>query len=889
MTTLVLRGSGTPATTGTTWATVTNAVDGTPGTNPATYATMTNATASAVATIEVTGYGFSSSIATTDTLNSVSVSVRHLENNTARFTSVTYQAFDGATAIGTAQTATLSATAVNATAAFAATLTQLRSSTFKVRVTITGAASTQSRVFSLDHIDVTADYTIVPPAITQAAYRFYADGTETGSTALAGQDTSYTADTSAGDVNLQVRARLQSTSAIAAGATDDWQLQYEKNASGTWGNVLSPSTAVDSYPSANFSVNNGMAGGASAVTAVGQSFLGNGRNLGRLGFYLAKIGVPTGTVTAVLYAHSGTFGSTGIPTGTALATSTTTINSVDLATTSAMFYFDFDGTFTLANGTAYFAVVSTTNNTASSSNAPLVGLGSTGHAGNRATFGASVWTDFTTNDVIFEAQSVAPTTVGGYDSANLTDGAATTNRLGAGSGSFVAGKVSEDGLVDDLGWTANNYTELLYSVTLKQSDLTPADTLRFRVLRNGVTTGLTYTQTPTITIGAGAPGPQTVNAQVANLALAGVAGTPTSAGGTTPLSVTAQVATLTLTGVTGTKTVGPVTVTAQVATLALTGVAGTKTVGAVTVTAQVATVALTAVAGAATVGPLTVTAQVATLTLTGVPGTKTGGPVTLTATVGLLALTGVPGSAFIGAPPAVRLKVGTANVSALRLGTTTVTKAFLDSVQVWPPTTAGTDVLLEPFNNYTFAPWALVNTPTIATGRTGNGASFVGASSPKLATYTILAAAESDTVTMGFAWKATSLALASTPMVELRSDAGATLHGQLSLRSSTGGQIQVNNGTGGSVGSALHGLTAGTFAYIEWQLKLSDTDGFTKVRINGVEVISVIGIDTKNAGTKTTLDSVRLVSTTSGVTTVYDDLYITTGAGAAFKGDIAIP
>ena len=86
-------------------------------------------------------------------------------------------------------------------------------------------------------------------------------------------------------------------------------------------------------------------------------------------------------------------------------------------------------------------------------------------------------------------------------------GAATTNRLTGGTGTFTAGKVSEDGLVDDLGWSGNNHTEVLYSLTLKAADLANGDTLRFRVLRNGATTGLTYTQTPTINVTSGAPGP----------------------------------------------------------------------------------------------------------------------------------------------------------------------------------------------------------------------------------------------------------------------------------------------------------------------------------------------------------------------------------------------
>ena len=60
--------------------------------------------------------------------------------------------------------------------------------------------------------------------------------------------------------------------------------------------------------------------------------------------------------------------------------------------------------------------------------------------------------------------------------------------------------MSEDGVANDVGWTANNYTELLYSLQLKAANLAANDTLRFRVLRNGVTTGMTYSVTPTINI-----------------------------------------------------------------------------------------------------------------------------------------------------------------------------------------------------------------------------------------------------------------------------------------------------------------------------------------------------------------------------------------------------
>jgi hypothetical protein len=77
------------------------------------------------------------------------------------------------------------------------------------------------------------------PVVTQAAYRLYADGTETGSVALAAQDTPPTVDISSGDARLGLRVLLQSTG-ITVASTDDFQLQWEKNASGIWTNVVPP-------------------------------------------------------------------------------------------------------------------------------------------------------------------------------------------------------------------------------------------------------------------------------------------------------------------------------------------------------------------------------------------------------------------------------------------------------------------------------------------------------------------------------------------------------------------------------------------------------------------------------------------------------------------------
>jgi hypothetical protein len=157
--TLAKRGTGTPATSGTTWAAVTNAVDGAIGSNPATYATWTNAVSGGVGYIEVSGFDFSALITGT-TLTSISVLVRHLESTVARITSLTFQPFDGVTAIGTASTGTLNTTAHDDSATFTPTLAQLKSASFKIRVTATHAANTQSLVESIDHVEITATYTL---------------------------------------------------------------------------------------------------------------------------------------------------------------------------------------------------------------------------------------------------------------------------------------------------------------------------------------------------------------------------------------------------------------------------------------------------------------------------------------------------------------------------------------------------------------------------------------------------------------------------------------------------------------------------------------------------------------------------------------------------------
>jgi hypothetical protein len=96
---------------------------------------------------------------------------------------------------------------------------------------------------------------------------------------------------------------------------------------------------------------------AGSFVAISHSFTGDGTKLARVKFRLSKTGSPTGNVTCELRAHSGTFGSSSVPTGSSLDTSTTTIDSSTLSPTPEEKQFLFSQAVTLVNGTHYTVVI----------------------------------------------------------------------------------------------------------------------------------------------------------------------------------------------------------------------------------------------------------------------------------------------------------------------------------------------------------------------------------------------------------------------------------------------------------------------------------------------------------------------------------------------------
>jgi len=119
---------------------------------------------------------------------------------------------------------------------------------------------------------------------------------------------------------------------------------------------------------------------------------------------------PDGTIKAYLYAHTGTFGSGGLPTGEVLATSTNSVNAGDLTTSYVQYTFTFDGTYTLEANTAYCIMLYSLDCTNwGGSIYPRVAGNDTGaDDGNGFRYRSSEWQALTTYDNWFEVNGDGP-------------------------------------------------------------------------------------------------------------------------------------------------------------------------------------------------------------------------------------------------------------------------------------------------------------------------------------------------------------------------------------------------------------------------------------------------------------------------------------------------
>ena len=100
-------------------------------------------------------------------------------------------------------------------------------------------------------------------------------------------------------------------------------------------------TIIDSYSENNQSAQPRL--NSDGIFGIGQSFSNtNANTLDSCKFYLKKGGSPTGNAVAKIYAHSGTYGTSSIPTGSSLATSDN-FDVSNLSTSFGLKIFSFSG------------------------------------------------------------------------------------------------------------------------------------------------------------------------------------------------------------------------------------------------------------------------------------------------------------------------------------------------------------------------------------------------------------------------------------------------------------------------------------------------------------------------------------------------------------------
>jgi len=154
--------------------------------------------------------------------------------------------------------------------------------------------------------------------------------------------------------------------------------------------------------------------------------------------------------------------------------------------------------------------------------------------------------------------------------------------------------------------------------------------------------------------------------------------------------------------------------------------------------------------------------------------------------------------------------------------------------------------------------------------------------------YQTPAADEHATFIVGFAWYAWSDinfgggAAPAGMFLALESDSGGTRHIYVTVDLSRRFSVYQGNGT-------LLAITDpnifewNVWTYLELKANLHDTTGSFSFRKDGDVLLSGTGIDTKNGGTKTVFDSLRLRGFSgggSGLGQLVDDLYLLNSAGS---------
>lgn len=166
---------------------------------------------------------------------------------------------------------------------------------------------------------------------------------------------------------------------------------------------------VDSYGESYYSTS--MVVVLGGITQRGQSFTGDGGTLDKIKFYLSKYGSPTGSAYARIYSHSGTYGTSSIPTSLGGTPPTynllATSDAFDVSTLSSTemqlkeFTFSGDQKITLEDGTYYVLAISYTGG--DTSNRIYIGADNStlSHSGNYSSYNGWSWSYNSSYDIVF--------------------------------------------------------------------------------------------------------------------------------------------------------------------------------------------------------------------------------------------------------------------------------------------------------------------------------------------------------------------------------------------------------------------------------------------------------------------------------------------------------
>lgn len=199
----------------------------------------------------------------------------------------------------------------------------------------------------------------------------------------------------------------------------------------SWSTLANCSTATgtlhDEFVQTADTSDLGIAVGSSRQS-LAQSFTSSGdaETVTGVCFRLKKTGSPSGSIKAAIYAHSGSLGSTSVPTGAALVESAE-FDVADLTTSPVNYFFPLSG-WAWDASTNYTVVLDGANALGSALNlveAIIETAAEATHAGNLGSYDGSSWSAESGNDLAFKVY---------YSTGELADGSVRRQRRGWGFG-----------------------------------------------------------------------------------------------------------------------------------------------------------------------------------------------------------------------------------------------------------------------------------------------------------------------------------------------------------------------------------------------------------------------------------------------------------------------